>query len=178
MRVIMAGVLAGLLGGCKAGPAGPPGEQGERGEQGPPGAGGYWWVDAAGTKVAPYGDVYVDPDGNAWDLRVPPISDSDGIDIAPLQYNQAQFFASDNCSGEAYVQAYNPMTTVKLAGVDAIYVRPDTIAAESLTIGSQLHLQGDAVQCDAVIADVVVVPLSSMVEATQVPGFVMPVHLE
>jgi hypothetical protein len=67
MRWIVALVM---LTACKgpAGDAGPQGEQGLQGEPGPPGdPAAYWWVDAQGQRVAPYGsDVYVDEAGLVW----------------------------------------------------------------------------------------------------------------
>jgi hypothetical protein len=171
MRWIVALVM---MTACKGptGDAGPQGEQGLQGEPGPPGdPAAYWWVDAQGQRVAPYGsDVYVDGDGLVWQL----------VDYAgearPLVLSA--YFESEDCTGTTYVDMSQakPRTVFRFLHDDALRACADGVQAGQVDELSTLDATGTCVSGSGnELGDATMCPV---IDAAPPAAWTLPLHVE
>jgi hypothetical protein len=169
-QVVRVLLLVGLVG-CD----GTAGEQGPVGPQGPPGESGYWWVDATGARVAPYGsDRLIDADEYVW--RFDPDAGEAGVQSA------STFYDSADCTGDAFVdaEAMRPREIFHVLHEEENTMRScadDAAWPEARQPGSE---RTSPTNCNTAIEyDVRMVPLEDCpVEATGgVPTWTMPLHI-
>ena len=124
------------------------------------------------TERVPSPQEYVDRQGLVWHL------DPETGEVTVYRDPRPLLYESADCTGTAYVEAFLPRTTFRVAGDPSIRVRPDGQASQKLAIGSS----DDGTGCTAVSITEVVVPAGSTIPnspiVTPTLPYQFPIHAE